>query len=236
MIVEHAIYKYFKERKERKNSPYESNNLEAGEVKENFGIMDAGLISDTQVYSLFTEYTSIVKVLVGVLIAGVAYFFNRDCENILASYSPVAVDLRFVLSVYKINHELERIADIADGIANYVNNVKDPFPKKAISDVKIEDMFSQCQAMMDNVIEAFEKEDTKIARRVFKQDELLNTINSNGSSAIIENYDQKNAEALFYLLSCVRKLERSGDLTKNIAEKLIFSIESKVIKHRKNKR
>ena len=161
---------------------------------------------------------------------------DRDCENILALYSPVAVDLRFVLSVYKINHELERIADIADGIANYVNNVKGPFPKKAIINIKIEEMFSQCQTMMDNVIEAFEKEDTKIARRVFKQDELLNTINSDCSNAIIENYDEKNAEALFYLLSCVRKLERAGDLIKNIAEELIFSIESKVIKHRKNKR
>jgi len=161
---------------------------------------------------------------------------DRDSENILALFSPVAVDLRFVLSVYKINHELERIADIADGIANYVNNIPASFPKKAIDDVKIEEMFTQCQAMMDNVIEAFEKEDTKIARRVFKQDELLNTINSNGSSAIIENYDAKNAEALFYLLSCVRKLERAGDLTKNIAEELIFYVESKVIKHRKNKR
>jgi phosphate uptake regulator len=47
---------------------------------------------------------------------------------------------------------LERIADIADGIANYVNNIKVPFPKKAIANVKIEDMFSQCQSMMDNVI------------------------------------------------------------------------------------
>ena len=158
---------------------------------------------------------------------------DRDCENILALYSPVAIDLRFVLSVYKINHELERIAAIADGIANYVNNVKAPFPKKAIINIKIEEMFSQCQAMMDNVIEAFEKEDTKIARRVFKQDELLNTINSNCSRAIIENYDEKNAEALFYLLSCIRKLERAGDLIKNISEELIFSIESKVIKHRK---
>lgn len=161
---------------------------------------------------------------------------DRDCENILALYSPVAVDLRFVLSVYKINHELERIADIADGIANYVNNVKGPFPKKAIINIKIEEMFSQCQTMMDNVIESFETEDTKIARRVFKQDELLNTINSDCSNAIIENYDEKNAEALFYLLSCVRKLERAGDLIKNIAEELIFSIESKVIKHRKNRR
>jgi phosphate transport system protein len=160
---------------------------------------------------------------------------DRDCENILALYSPVAVDLRFVLSVYKINHELERIADIADGIANYVNKINEPFPSKAIKDVRIEEMFSQCQLMMENVIDAFEKDDTKVARRVFKQDELLNTINSNGSSAIIENYKQENAEKLFYLLSCVRKLERAGDLTKNIAEELIFSIESKVIKHRKNK-
>jgi phosphate transport system protein len=161
---------------------------------------------------------------------------DRDCENILALFSPVAVDLRFVLSVYKITHELERIADIADGIANYVNNLNTPFPKQAIKEILIKEMFAQTQAMMDNVIEAFEKEDTKIARRVFKQDELLNSINSNASTVIISNYEESSAESLFYLLSCVRKLERAGDLTKNIAEELIFSIESKVIKHRKNRK
>ena len=158
---------------------------------------------------------------------------DRDCENILALYSPVAVDLRFVLSVYKINHELERIADIADGIANYVNSLNSTFPKKAITEIKMVEMFAQLKAMMDNVIEAFEKENTSIARRVFKQDELLNLINSTASNVIIENYEESSAESLFYLLSCVRKLERAGDLTKNIAEELIFSIESKVIKHKK---
>ena len=160
---------------------------------------------------------------------------DRDCENILALYSPVAVDLRFVLSVYKINHELERIADIADGIANYVNSLNSTFPKKAITEIKMVEMFAQLKAMMDNVIEAFEKENTSIARRVFKQDELLNLINSTASNVIIENYEESSAESLFYLLSCVRKLERAGDLIKNIAEELIFSIESKVIKHKKNR-
>ncbi len=160
---------------------------------------------------------------------------DRDCENILALYSPVAVDLRFVLSVYKINHELERIADIADGIANYVNSLNSTFPKKTITEIKMVEMFAQLKAMMDNVIEAFEKENTSIARRVFKQDELLNLINSTASNVIIENYEESSAVSLFYLLSCVRKLERAGDLTKNIAEELIFSIESKVIKHKKNR-
>ena len=68
---------------------------------------------------------------------------DRDCENILALYSPVAVDLRFVLSVYKINHELERIADIADGIADYVNDLDSGFPKNAVEDVCIKEMFIQ---------------------------------------------------------------------------------------------
>ncbi|MGC6428466.1 MAG: phosphate signaling complex protein PhoU [Flavobacteriales bacterium] len=161
---------------------------------------------------------------------------DRDCENILALYSPVAVDLRFVLSVYKINHELERIADIADGIANYVNKIDNPISIKAIEDTRIKEMFNQAKKMLENVIDAFENDDTKTARKVFKQDELLNTINSNGSNAIISNYSEKDAKMLFYLLSCVRKLERAGDLTKNIAEELIFSIESKVIKHRKKKK
>ena len=160
---------------------------------------------------------------------------DRDCENILALYSPVAVDLRFVLSVYKINHELERIADIAEGICKYVNNLSIPFPTKAIDDVRISEMFIQCKAMLEDVIVAFENEDTSIARKVFKKDELLNQINEVGSKNIIKNYNEKDAKSLFFLLSCVRKLERAGDLTKNIAEELIFSIESNVVKHQKKK-
>ena len=160
---------------------------------------------------------------------------DRDCENILALYSPVAVDLRFVLSVYKINHELERIADIAEGICKYITNLTSPFPTKAIEDVRLSEMFSQCKSMLNDVITAFENEDTTIARKVFKKDELLNEINEGGSSNIIKNYNEKDAKSLFFLLSCVRKLERAGDLNKNIAEELIFSIESNVVKHQKKK-
>src|ERR1700744_91432 len=45
---------------------------------------------------------------------------DRDCENIFALYCPVAIDLRFLLAVLKINNNLERIGDIAEGIAKYV--------------------------------------------------------------------------------------------------------------------
>src|SRR6202012_3370738 len=45
---------------------------------------------------------------------------DRDCENIFALHCPVAVDLRFLLAALKINTNLERIGDIASGIAQYV--------------------------------------------------------------------------------------------------------------------
>src|SRR5579862_941297 len=45
---------------------------------------------------------------------------DRDCENIFALLTPVAIDLRFVLAVLKINSNLERIGDIAEGVAKYI--------------------------------------------------------------------------------------------------------------------
>src|SRR5204862_2736721 len=52
---------------------------------------------------------------------------DKDCENIFALMNPVAIDLRFVLAVLKINSNLERIGDISDGIARYVVESSDPF-------------------------------------------------------------------------------------------------------------
>ena len=52
---------------------------------------------------------------------------DRDCENILALYAPVAIDLRFVLAVLKINYNLERIGDYADGIAQIIEGLDKPF-------------------------------------------------------------------------------------------------------------
>lgn len=45
---------------------------------------------------------------------------DSDCENYIALYSPVAVDLRLILSLIKISSTLERIGDFCDGIARYV--------------------------------------------------------------------------------------------------------------------
>src|SRR5436190_3610031 len=66
---------------------------------------------------------------------------DKDCENIFALFNPLAVDLRFVLAVLKINSNLERIGDIADGIARYVVETPESFDKELIEVTQIASMF-----------------------------------------------------------------------------------------------
>mgnify|MGYP001606008641 CR=1 FL=1 len=158
---------------------------------------------------------------------------DRAIENALALYSPVAVDLRFVMAVFKISADLERIADNAVGIAKYINSVDTQLAQKNLDKIRFTEMYENALMMLDNVFEAFEKEDTKLARQVFIKDALLNEINTNAAYIAIELIHAKPEKIhnYLYLLSIIRKLERVGDLTKNIAEELIFYIEAKVLKH-----
>lgn len=159
---------------------------------------------------------------------------DRDCENIFALFNPVAVDLRCVLAVLKINNNLERTGDIVEGIAKFVTNVDNNFDRHLLEITRALEMYEAAINMMDEVLEAFDKENTSIARRVFQQDELLDDINLKANASIAEyiRSHPDKIESALYLLSIIRKLERVGDQAKNMAEEIIFYIEAKVLKHR----
>ncbi|MBE9492295.1 MAG: phosphate signaling complex protein PhoU [Bacteroidetes bacterium] len=159
---------------------------------------------------------------------------DRDCENIFALFNPVAIDLRFILSILKINSDLERIGDLAEGIAKFALELESSPPKNLLTEIRFNEMFELTINMLDNVIEGFIHEDTKIARQVFKKDKILNQINKD-SPRIISEFVEKDPQIIkpsLYFFSVIRKLERIGDLTKNIAEDIIFHIEAKVLKHK----
>jgi phosphate transport system protein len=160
---------------------------------------------------------------------------DRDCENMIALMNPVAVDLRFVLACLKINSNLERIGDIAEGIAQFVLDINTSPEKELLEKSRVEEMFNTAIAMVADVMTAFDTENTAMARNIFVKDEKLDEINvaANGSvAAFILNHTDKINQSL-YMLSTIRKLERVGDQSKNIAEEIIFYIEAKVLKHKK---
>jgi phosphate transport system protein len=158
---------------------------------------------------------------------------DSECENSIALYNPVAVDLRFVLSVSNITYNLERMADLAVGIAKYNKYLKKDFDPELLKATRIDEMFTTCLSMMDNVIDAFCNEDTAVARKIFYQDEILDEINIR-SNSIIAEHSQKHPDNIhenLFLFSIIKKLERFGDMSENIAEEIIFHIEAKVLKH-----
>ena len=158
---------------------------------------------------------------------------DKDCENIFALMNPVAIDLRFVLAVLKINSNLERIGDIADGIARYVVESEVPFEKDLLEITHITEMYDMAIQMLMDVQRAFDVEDTTLARNIFKKDDVLDEINAN-ANAVVEEYIKQHPDKIapcLHLISTIRKLERTGDQVKNVAEEIIFYIEAKVLKH-----
>jgi phosphate transport system protein len=162
---------------------------------------------------------------------------EKDCEKFIALYNPVAIDLRFIMAVRKINFDLERIADHAYGISRYVVDVDKNIPKHLIKAVEFELMYETISSMFDNIIDAFENKNVKTARKVFKKDKIVDVINFSSFRIIEEEIKKDNtiiAEALI-LFSVVKKLERVGDLIKNVAEEIIFYIDAEVLKHKRKK-
>jgi phosphate transport system protein len=162
---------------------------------------------------------------------------DRDCENLFALFGPVAVDLRFVLAVLKINNNLERTGDIAEGISRFIVNVGSHFDEKLLELTQVILMLEESTDMLQDVLTAFQNEDTRLARSIFKRDEILNEINVKANSIVAEyiKNNTENIEQALYILSAIRKLERIGDQCKNIAEEIIFYIEAKVLKHTEEK-
>lgn len=159
---------------------------------------------------------------------------DSECENIIALYQPVAVDLRFVLAVFKINSNLERIADFAYGIARMlIANPSVIVDAEIIQDSKLRVMTEQVTKMLTQGLDAFENEKSDYASAIFGEDYQVDEINNN-ATRIFADYIQKNPDRAFeclQLISTFRKMERIGDHCSNIAEEIFFYLDAKVLKH-----
>jgi phosphate transport system protein len=160
---------------------------------------------------------------------------EKECENIIALFQPVATDLRFVLSVFKSVSELERIADHADGISKMLLERSGPFNAETLKLLRIEEIYNVALDMFDNVITSLATQDSDLARKVFKKDKEINKAFRSSTILIGQEIKKPDNEGsdLLMLYSFEAKLERTGDLLTNVAEEIIFYLEAEVLKHRK---
>jgi phosphate transport system protein len=163
---------------------------------------------------------------------------DSECENIIALHQPVAIDLRFVLAVLKINSNLERIADFAYGISRVlIANPTVILDAELISNTNLREMIEQVNKMLTQGLDAFENEKSDFAAAIFSEDYQVDEINNNAAH-IIANYIQKSPDRAFeclQLMTVFRRMERIGDHCSNIAEEIFFYIDAKVLKHSQQK-
>ena len=163
---------------------------------------------------------------------------DSDCENYIALYSPVAVDLRLTLSMIKICRTLERIGDFATGVARHVvDNDCNDLDAQIIEELQIEKMFDILMSMLSDCYVALETENTKISGKIIAKDEEVDTIYRQSTgilAAFVENNPTMARSALKTQL-LIRKLERIGDHCNNIVEEIVFYVDAKVLKHSRKK-
>ncbi|MHC2992334.1 transcriptional regulator [Pontibacter sp. HJ8] len=163
---------------------------------------------------------------------------DRMCENLLALYTPVAVDLRLVLATLKINANLERIGDTAEGISMFVQKREVPYNAELMEITKALVMFEEALSMFHDCRVAYKSNNTDLARALLKRDKMLNKIYRK-SERIIAAYLRNNPDSIeegLTILSIIKKLERVGDQITNIAEEIIFYQDAKVVKHKSKKK
>ncbi len=156
---------------------------------------------------------------------------EEECLKILALYQPVAGDLRYIIAVLKINHDLERIGDLAVHIAERAISLSEQ-PQVNIP-FKLEEMGEKTQKQLKNVLDAFINMDTELAYRVCAEDKEVDKINKEIFKYVKTTVQQSPHlfEPLLQIMHIARHLERIADHATNIAEDLIYLVHGKIVRH-----
>lgn len=156
---------------------------------------------------------------------------EEECLKILALHQPVAADLRFVITVLKINNDLERIGDLSVNIARRIKHFA-PFAERSVP-FDLDKMLAITTQMVKDASDALVAWDTDKAKTVLITDNAIDEIHKNAYKEIQILLKQEPDYVPFYisLLSVSTNLERIADHATNIAEDIIYMISGEIIRH-----
>lgn len=157
---------------------------------------------------------------------------EEECLKILALHQPVAANLRRVAAVMKIAWELERVADVAVNIAERAAGLAGS-PQVHVPE-KLHHMAQVALDMLRLSLDAFVEQDSRLARDVCGQDDLVDALNReiiDDLLVMMKRSPDLVAPAL-QLFSASRHVERVADHATNIAEDVVYLVEGEIIRHR----
>ncbi len=161
---------------------------------------------------------------------------EEECLKILALHQPVAHDLRYIITMIKINRDLERIGDLAVNIAERaIQLISKPRPKSSFD---LYGMCDMCQKMVAQSLDSMINRDARIAKDIWLSDDDQMDKMMAGAFDLVEKEISEHPEhtqSLMNMLSVARSLERIADHATNIAKDTIYMVEGDIVRHRKRK-
>jgi phosphate transport system protein len=157
---------------------------------------------------------------------------EEECLKMLALHQPVAVDLRRIATVMKVNNDLERIADLAVSIAQRAQAM-DSAPAFPVPE-QLPHMVTLATQMVRGVMDAFVNMDAAAARRIMAMDSAVDQYNRD-IIGVLQSLMQKRPElvpAALHCFSAARHIERIADHATNIAEDVVYLVEGDIVRHR----
>lgn len=156
---------------------------------------------------------------------------DNACLAVLAKQGPVAKDLRLILSIVKINTDLERMGDQCVNIA-YTG--KDYLARKPLPNVTdITRMSELTRAMVKESLDCFVRGDVALAKKILLMDDEVDGLKNKVYKDNLNHMktSSSDVEACLDLILVARNLERLGDHATNIAEDVIFACTGKDVRH-----
>jgi len=156
---------------------------------------------------------------------------EEECLKLLALYQPVAIDLRLIISMLKINSDLERIGDLAVNIAERSLRIIELDQKHSQFDFTI--MCEKSLLMVKNSIDSLIDFDEQKAKDVMIADDEIDDLHKNIFKTVGDALKDKpnSFELLSQYLTISRALERIGDHATNIAEDVVYMINGTIVRH-----
>ena len=156
---------------------------------------------------------------------------DNRCLKLLATQTPLAVDLRLITSAMKINADLERVGDQAVNIAESVLVLIPQPPLKPLIDIPR--MATIAEKMIRDALDAFVKKDAEAARDVLRRDDEVDELKDQVFRELLTYMmaDPGTIQRALSLILISRNLERIADHATNIAEDVIFITEAKDVRH-----
>ncbi|EEB79814.1 MAG: phosphate signaling complex protein PhoU [Halioglobus sp.] len=160
---------------------------------------------------------------------------DDECATILARRQPAASDLRLVVSVIKVNTDIERIGDEAAKIARQGIRLADEGASPT-NFVEIRHIGSHVASMLHKALDAFARLDMDLAVDVVKEDNDVDKEYGSAMRSLVTFMmeDQRNIGPILNEMWALRSLERIGDHAANIAEHVVYLVRGLDVRHQES--